>query len=165
MKICPHCGEEVRDIVVRFHKCAPSTENGKPKEEQKIDFLDFLWEGLKYSFISRPFYMMLSGLLSSRLDDENKFDFFKWLLYNTTTIIIPIWLVTVLDSELSEFVMGQLGIELGLVVLISPPILIWFAWKLKLKGKDTYAILFSIGHILIIMVYIYLFLGMVYMTM
>jgi len=32
MRKCPYCGEEVQDMDVLFHKCAPSTENGKPND-------------------------------------------------------------------------------------------------------------------------------------
>jgi hypothetical protein len=156
MTICPLCGEEVQDMDVIFHKCAPNPENGKPKQEQKFHLLDFLKEWWRYSIFTPSF----SGRKYQH-DEENKFDFLKWLLYNTTTIIIPIWLLTVL---ISGYVIGQLGIVLGLTFLISPPLLIWFAWKLKLKRKDTYAILFSIGHVLIIMVYILLILSVVFIS-
>jgi len=42
MKICPHCGEEIRDMDVLFHKCGPSNENGKPKANLKEVFLFLL---------------------------------------------------------------------------------------------------------------------------
>ena len=121
------------------------TENGKPKEEQKFEFVDLLTEWLKYSVFT---------ISVEQFNEENKFDIRKWLWANTTTIIIPIWLVTFI---IQKFIIGQLGIVLGLAVLISPPLLMWFTLKLKLKGKNTYAFLLSLVHILIIWVVIDLF--------
>jgi len=171
MTICPLCGEEVQDMDVMFHKCAPNPEYGNYKEEQKIEFVDLLKEFLEYSFLTRRVYMMLSGFLSFRQDEktideylewlvtylttryewENKINI-KWLVYNSSTIMIPIWLVTILLG--SEFLLGELGEVLGFIVLVSPPFLIYFAIKFMLKGKDTYTSIFLTGHILIIIFYI-----------
>jgi len=150
MKTCLNCGEEVRDTDVIFHQCAPSTENGEPIAEQKFEFVDLLTEWFKYCIFTN---FLLPGPLFSHLDEENKFDIIKWLLYNTTTIMIPIWLLSLL---MSKYFLGELG-EVFLVVLISPPFLIWFTLKLKLKGKNTYAFLLSLVQILILWVVINLF--------
>ena len=128
------------------------TENGKPKEEQKFEFVVWLAEWWVYCIFTPSF----SGTKLSKFDEENKFDSVKSWLYNTTTIMIPIWILSLL---ISEDLLRELGEVLGLVVLISPPYLIYFAWKLKLKGKDTYAILFLRGQILIIIFYILVICG------
>ena len=73
----------------------------------------------------------------------------QWWLKNTTIISIPIWLVTLF---IPKFIIGELGIVLGLTVLRSPPLLIWFTWNLKLKGENEYAIVLSVIYILILMV-------------
>jgi len=147
------------------------TEYGKPIAEQKYEFVDVLTEFLEYSFLTRRVYMMLSGFLSSRHDEKNIFEYLKWLgtylttryeeenkfdsvkswLYNTSTIIIPFWLFSLLWSE---FILGELGEVLGFIVLVSPPFLIYFAIKFMLKGYDDYTSIFLIGHILIIIFYI-----------
>lgn len=158
MRICPHCGKEVRDLNFMFHKCGQRPENGKSKKEQKFGFVDFLTEWWVYCIFTPSF----SGTKLSKFDDQNKFDILKGLLYNTTTIIIPIWLFTLLGSD---FLLGELGVVSGLIVLISPPYLIYFAWKLKLNGNDTFAIVFLTGQILIILFYILLIYGLMMWSM
>ena len=81
-------------------------------------------------------------------ENGNPKDFnLQWLLKNITFITIPIWLVTLF---ISMFIIEQLGIILGLTVLISPPALIWLSWNLWLKEKYMYAFLISVVIILIL---------------
>ena len=138
MKICPHCGEEVRDTDEIFHQCAPSIENGKPIAEQKFKFVDWLVEWWKYCIFTPSF----SGSYLSIIAEDTT----KWLLYNITTITIPIWFVTLI---ISKFILEQLGIILGLAFLIYPPILVSSIWGLMLKGKEDFALTLSIIQILI----------------
>ena len=144
--ICPHCGEEVRKWDYIDHTCAPSIENGNPKEEHKFGFVDWLKEWWVYCIFTPTF-----SPIWSKFNEENKFDILKGLLYNTTTIIIPIWLLSLL---IYGDLLSQLGDILGFIVLVSPPFLIYFAWKFMLKGENTYTSIFLTGHILIIIFYI-----------
>ena len=70
-----------------------------------------------------------------------------WFLKNITYVTTPIWLVTLF---IPKFLLDQLGIVLGLTVLISPPLLIWFCWNMWLKGKYLSAFLISVVIILIL---------------
>jgi len=156
--ICPHCGEKVRKWDYIDHKCAPSTQNVKPKQEHKFGFVDWLEEWWRYCIFTPSFF----GTKLSKFDEENEFDILKGLLYNTTTIILPIWIFTLLGSD---FLLGDLGVAFGLVVLISPPYLIYFAWKFMLKEKDTFFAIFLSGQIMIILFYILLIFGLMMWSM
>ena len=122
MRICPYCGEEVRDLNFKFHKCGQRPEDGKSNKEQRFGFVDFLSEWWVYCIFTPSF----SGTKLSKFDDQNKFDILKGFLYNTTTIIITVWLLSLL---VSDFLLGEFGIVTGLIVLISPPYLMYLTKK------------------------------------